>query len=166
MKYELFCKWLQQNNYNALSIEGFHVENPLMHTASMTTTSGIILTEDEVSSFATNTDVDSDSDVFVDTETDFPAIVLTNTENDENLLQIDGEQTNLPRADTPSQLSVSDYDCGASDTTINSNFSTASDQSKKRKAKHNKGRAPAIPLNKTSSTENIRIVRETDIWPT
>lgn len=163
MKYELFCKWLQQNNYNTIPVDSFQSLN--------TSTSGVILTEDEVSSFATNTDIDSDSDEFLDTESEFPAIILTNSEIQRNLdhNQLSVEQSiNELRAETPS-----DYDCGASDTTINSGISATSDQSKKRKAKHNKGRAPPIP-NLSNNLDGLpptngelfpipNIVRETDI---
>lgn len=145
LKYELFCKWLQQNE-----------QNPIPNDDRDQPSSTTILTEDEVSSFATNSD-DSGSDIFLDTETDFPVIVLTYDDNElhkqsANDLNSTGKLNGVDslsefRVETPSQLSVSDFDCSSSDITVNSKISAESGSSgqAKRKAKHKKGRAPPVP---------------------
>lgn len=147
-KFQLFCKWLEQND-----------QKPMLN-AELDAPS--ILTEDEVSSFATNSD-DSGSDIFLDTESDFPEIVLTNDENEYAVLSNgdgtlnDIDSINQFRIDTPSQLSLSDFGGSSSDITVNSQISAMSGKSSqnKRKAKHNKGRAPPIPKNvNDSSVEN------------
>lgn len=128
LKYQLFLEWMHHNQQNQPS--------------------SALLTDDEVSSWATNSD-DSGSDVFLDTESDFPVIILSVDENE----QTNGSDHNViapvaDRVDTPIQLSVCDFDCGASDVTVGSQISAISDassQASKRKAKHNKGRAPPIP---------------------
>lgn len=162
MKYELFCKWLQQNEQNHLTnaMDEKSDNEDGLHNSSAT-----ILTEDEVSSFATNSD-DSESDIFLDTESDFPSIVLSSDGCEEVPFYPNiGQQPNGTefvlgecRVDTPSQLSVSDFDCSSSDITVNSRISATSDsssQATKRKAKHKKGRAPPIPgLAKTNTLEN------------
>lgn len=146
MKYELFCKWLQQNG-----------QNSMLHS-DREQNSSTLLTEDEVSSFATNSD-DSSSDVFLDTESDFPIIVLSNDNdeivplNSDNVCKLNGMNSPF-RVDTPSQLSVSDFDCSSSDITVSSRVSGTSSQIARRKAKHNKGRAPSVPTNKSISSEN------------
>lgn len=158
MKYELFCKWLQQN--------GRHQ----MMTSDRDLNSNTLLTEDEVSSFATNSE-DSGSDVFLDTESDFPVIVLSNDDNEAVPLDLDDEHrrndTESPfRVDTPaSQLSVSDFDCSSSDITIGSKISGTSSQIAKRKAKHKKGRAPPIPTNNIDGTQNSESVILNDTPP-
>lgn len=169
MKYELFCKWLQQNEQNHLA-NGPNERSEIDDRHSV-----VLLTEDEVSSFATNSDDDSGSDIFLDTESDFPLIVLSSDETDSlkesiNYLRHGMEPTlGEFRDDTPSRLSVSDFDCSSSDVTVNSRVSNSSSQIAKRKAKHNKGRAPPIPsLMKTSSStscdrKNDPSNRETDI---
>lgn len=141
--YELFCKWLKENDNRPIT-------RPEHEQPS-------ILTEDEVSSFATNSD-DSECDIFLDTESDFPIIVLTNDQNESTFNSIENntlngiEPLNEHRVDTPSQLSVSDYDGSSSDITATS----ASSNQIKRKAKHKKGRAPPIPtLNPNLNHENI-----------
>lgn len=140
-KFQLFCKWLEQNDQKPMI--NAELEQPST------------LTEDEVSSFATNSD-DSGSDIFLDTESDFPEIVLTHDDENEGAFILNGDgklndidSTNQFRVDTPSQLSVSDFDGSSSDITVNSQISTMSGLSNqnKRKAKHNKGRAPPIPTN-------------------
>lgn len=164
MKYELFCKWLQQNGQNP----------PLNddHDQPFSTQ----LTEDEVSSFATNSD-DSGSDVFLDTESDYPIIVLSSEDQVPFTPDTDFKLSNIDsigefRVDTPSQLSVSDFDCSSSDVTVNSKISATSDASSqaKRKAKHRKGRAPPIPnailpnnCGEISWSSNTGSARETDI---
>lgn len=161
MKYEMFCKWLQQNE-----------QNPMLNADH----DQIQLTEDEVSSFATNSD-DSGSDVFLDTESDYPIIVLSSEDHVPFSADADFKLNNVDsigefRVDTPSQLSVSDYDCSSSDVTVNSKVSATSGSSSqaKRKAKHRKGRAPPIPIATLSNHDgdnnwpfNTRSARETDI---
>lgn len=141
MKYELFCKWLHQNDQGSMFCED-RKQN-----------SNALLTEDEVSSFTTNSD-DSDSDIFLDPESDFPVIVLSNDDNEQAPQTVDRKLNGDGkfRVDTPSQLSVSDFDCSSSDITVSSMFSGSSSQMAKRKAKHKKGRAPPIPIIK--STQN------------
>lgn len=169
IKYELFCKWLQQNQqYSSdnLPIELSDSRNSYEYPTN--TTTNPILTEDEVSSL-TNSD-DSAGEVFLDTETDFPSIVLTSdTEhidldifgNDDTTHCTDHLLINYLRADTPSQLSVNDFDCSSSDVTINSQISINSNNSQvaKRKAKHKKGRAPPIPIN-ASDNNNTDLVHD------
>lgn len=196
MKYELFCQWLQQNeqNHQQMSAMDEKSENEDRDQHSMA-----ILTEDEVSGFDTNSDA-SGSDIFLDTESDFPLIVLSSDDNTTTHVSLYNDQKSIGvesatlsefRVDTPSQLSVSDFDCSSSDITVNSRVSATSDSSNqmKRKAKHKKGRAPPIPTllaksnsptddnsNKVFDTESTdggsasqtpsitRTVRETDIW--
>lgn len=155
MKYELFCKWIQQNQqYSLDNLPSELSDSRNSYEYPTNTTTNPILTEDEVSSL-TNSD-DSASEVFLDTETDFPSIVLTSdTEhieldifgNDDTTHCTDHLLMNYLRTDTPSQLSVNDFDCSSSDVTINSQISINSNNSQeKRKAKHRKGRAPPIPI--------------------
>lgn len=149
MKYELFCKWLRQNEQDPLLTENREVN------------SSTILTEDEVSSFATNSD-DSEGDVFLDTESDFPSIILSSDNDEQIQLNAVSDFANSGidsmmgefRVDTPSQLSVSDYDCSSSDITVSSKISGSSSQLVKRKAKHKKGKAPPIPVTALNSTNN------------
>lgn len=170
MKYELFCKWLRQNEQNSILTEDRDVN------------SGPLLTEDEVSSFATNSD-DSGSDIFLDTESDFPVIVLSSDNSEQLPLNTDCDCANNSvdsllgefRVDTPSQLSVSDYDCSSSDITVSSKISGSSSQLGKRKVKHKKGKAPPIPTISSNATVELntasvndtpshtRSARETDI---
>lgn len=143
MKYELFCKWLQQNGQNSALPDDREVN------------SSTLLTEDEVSSLHD----DSDSDVFLDSESNFPSITILSSDNDEQMpVNVDGVDSLLLgefRVDTPSQLSVSDYDCSSSDITVNSKQSGSSSQLAKRKAKHKKGKAPPIPITLHKSTNNL-----------
>lgn len=145
MKYELFCKWLEQNEQNSM------LDSDREHNSSQ------LPTEDEVSSFTSNSD-DSDNDIFLDTESEFPIIILSNDDNviiplnTDNLSKLNGMESPL-RVDTSSQLSVSDFDCSSSDITVNSKMSGTSSQIAKRKAKHNKGRAPPIPTNNYNSSD-------------
>lgn len=151
MKYELFCKWLRQSGRGAL----------LEKESNREVNSSTILTEDEVSSFATNSE-DSGSDIFLDTESDFPSIVLNNENNEQMPFNAEDEYANNRidslmgefRVDTPSQLSVSDYDCSSSDITVSSKLSALSNQPTKRKAKHKKGKAPPIPATASKSPNN------------
>lgn len=141
---ELFCKWLQENEQIPISNDEHNQP------------SSITLTEDEVNSLIMS-DEDSDSDEFLDTETDLPKIVLTDSNNEsfdqlaiesnENNKQNDADLMNEFRVDSPSQLSVSSFDCNSSDVTDDSGISETFDSSNKikRKAKHKKGRAPPIP---------------------
>lgn len=142
LKYELFCKWLQQNEHN-----------PMLNDERDAIGGGgnSQLTEDEVSSLATNSDDSGSDDIFLDTEPEFPLIVLSHHDNAELLNDVDHHLNNGDdefRVDTPSQLSVSDCDCSSSDITINSKLSATSGSSSqiKRKVKHKKGRAPPIPI--------------------
>ncbi|XP_031631002.1 uncharacterized protein LOC116345624 isoform X2 [Contarinia nasturtii] len=139
MKYELFCEWLRRNGQESMLSENHE------QTAST------MLTEDEVSSFATNSD-DSENDVFLDTESDFPMIILSVDDNCySNLNGAESPSLSEYRVDTPSHLSVSDFDCSSSDITVSSKISatsTTSSQLAKCKAKHKKGRAPPIPMAK------------------
>lgn len=133
MKYELFCKWLHQNGHNSALLDDREVN------------SSTLLTEDEVSSLHD----DSDSDVFLDSESNFPSITILTSDNNEQMpINVDDVDLLLLgdfRVDTPSQLSVSDYDCSSSDITVNSKQNGSSSQLTKRKAKHKKGKAPPIP---------------------
>lgn len=145
LKYEMFCKWLQQNEQMQISNDDHNQP------------SSITLTEDEVSSLVTNND-DSDDDEFLDTETDVPIIVLTDSNNES--LEQSAIHSNVNdklsdadfmadfRVDSPSQLSVNSFDCNSSDVTDDSRISETFDSSYKirRKAKHKKGRAPPIPI--------------------
>lgn len=159
MKYELFCKWLQENE----QIQTMPSQNTV---PDQQTNQNSLSTEDEVSSFATN---DSDSDVFLDTESDFPSIILSDADEgvsfNSNLMSdfktasIDEQMLSFG-ADTPSQLSVSDFDCSSSDITVNSRMSPISDTSidqTKPKAKSKKRRAPPIPtlINKSDGISNL-----------
>lgn len=151
MKYELFCKWLQQNGQHQI----------VNSDRNINTNTNTLLTEDEVSSFANSED--SGSDVFLDTESNFPVIILSNDDNEIVSLDLDddhrqnGMESPLDefRVDTPaSQLSVSDFDCSSSDITVGSKISGTSSQMAKRKAKHNKGRAPPVPTHKIDGSRN------------
>lgn len=148
IKYELFCKWLQQNE------SGVQLSDEIDRRNFLNAASGPTLTEDEVSSFATNSD-DSTNDIFVDTESEQPMLMVN------GMPTADAMEF---RANTPSRLSASDFDCSStSDITVNSNS--------KRKPKHKKGRAPAIPTaaadinsnNAESDTISTNLARETDI---
>lgn len=161
MKYELFCKWLQQND-NAVQLTDEIDRRNFCNVAG-----GPTLTEDEVSSFATNSD-DSTNDVFLDTESEQPMIMVNGMLEMPNMdtttaARIDATEF---RANTPSQLSASDFDCSStSDITVNSTGKS------KRKPKHKKGRAPPIPTaaaeinsnNAASDTISTSLARETDI---
>lgn len=162
IKYELFCKWLQQNGSGAQLIH--EIDRPNFCNVDA---GGATLTEDEVSSFATNSDDDSSNDVFLDTESEQPMIMVNGMHEIENADVDAAAATNSTvfRVNTPSQLSTSDYefDCSASDVTVNSNGNP------KRKPKHKKGRAPPIPAAAAASavaalSENsINLARKTDI---
>lgn len=169
MKYQLFCKWLQNEN-------GSQSRDEIDRTNSFCNfgNGGPTLTEDEVSSFATNSD-DSTNDIFLDTETEQPMIMVN------GILEMDTTDdaaasatidTMEFRATTPSQLSASDFDCSSSDVTVNSNGKIGGNS--KRKAKHKKGRAPPIPTTAATNaaeisnytenvTNNTNLARETDI---
>lgn len=141
VKYELFLKWLQSNELV-----------------------GDTQTDDEITSHVLTSD---DEDDFVDTEMDYPLISLrevdstaTTPEPNECLTNIyskllstadsvndlcGGGESSGKATPTPSLLTVrsmSDYDSSTSD------ISGMSDNTKlaKRKAKHNKGKAPPIPI--------------------
>lgn len=177
MKYQLFCKWLQQNEQNdqpKLPNDKFHNDDRSQLSAAEH------LTEDEVSSFATNSDDSGSDDIFLDTETDFPLIVLSRSDDDTAQMPLDsfdGIESPLggSRVNTPSQLSVSDFDCSSSEATVNSRISATSgtsSQTGKRKAKHKKGRAPAIPTlanvtntsgDQSSNIELIKSISATEI---
>lgn len=154
MKYELFCKWLQENE-NGAQLSDQNDRLGFFHA------SGPTLTEDEVSSFATNSDDDDDdsaNDIFLDTESEQPIIMVNGMHEMEDTVS----ETAF-RANTPSQLSASDLDCSSSDVTVNSNGNPV-----KRKPKHKKGRAPPIPATVAMAAENdttncTNLTRETDI---
>lgn len=132
VKYELFLKWLQSNELV-----------------------GDTQTDDECTSHVLTSE---DEDDFVDTEMDFPLILLP----EENTPEPNDRETNFyttllsadsmhdlcggdSRTPTPSLLSVmsvTDYDSSTSD------ISGISDSTNlaKRKARHNKGKAPPIPI--------------------
>lgn len=163
LKYELFCKWLQANQQ--IPLESLPNPGPVLEHQN---SQNQLATEDEVSSFATN---DSDSDVFLDTESDFPSIILNEIDDGISLAVKNNprpveESMNCLRADTPSQLSVSDFDCSSSDVTVNSRMSPICDASNgqiKPKAKHKKGRAPPVPtpnendFNQTNSDDSLSL---------
>lgn len=155
MKYELFCKWLHQNGQNS----ALPIDREL--------TSSTLLTEDEVSSLH---DSDGDSDVFLDSQSNFPSITILSSDNNEQMpVNVDGVDSLLLgefRVDTPSQLSVSDYDCSSSDITVNSKQSGSSSQLTKRRAKHKKGRAPPIPITPLKSTNNLNECGRKDLTTT
>lgn len=183
IKYELFCKWLRQNE----QLMGQCTPNE-MHDAmlsnSFTSAPNPIATEDEVSSIPSNSDDGSGNDVFLDTETDFPAIVLTEAIDNGDVFGLNEHAaddlsascatavaamhaTQPWRSDTPSQLSVNDFDCSASDTTVHSRTSNVSTESQvssgsKRKAKHKKGPAPPIPSATPSVTAHVDLVHESN----
>lgn len=169
LKYELFCKWLRQND-NDMQLNDEIVRRNFCNVAS----SGPTLTEDEVSSFATNSD-DSTNDIFLDTESEQPMIMVNGMlemSTDDAAAAATTIDTMEFRANTPSQLSVSDFDCSSSDITVNSSTSKNNDGKSKRKPKHKKGRAPPIPtatteINNSNNAENVTIstnlARETDI---
>lgn len=137
VKYELFLKWLQSNELV-----------------------GDTQTDDECTSQVLTSD---DEDNFVDTETDYPLISLpelvptatTPEPNDcpsniySTLLSADcdacGGESSGKATPTPSLLgvmSMTDYNSSMSDISgISVNTKLA-----RRKAKHNKGRAPPIPI--------------------
>lgn len=139
MKYELFCKWLNANESNQINSIQYQ-KSMLDHQSSQ----NMLLTEDEVSSFATN-ESDNESDIFLDTETDYPSIILSEIDGNTSLNPNFNIAVNTFRADTPSQLSVSDFDCSSSDVTVNSRTCLTPDSQTRRKAKHKKGPAPPIP---------------------
>lgn len=144
MKYELFCKWLHQNGQHSALPDDREVN------------SSILLTEDEVSSLHD----DSDSDIFLDSESNFPSITILSSDNNEKMPMDNGDGVDSFllgefRVDTPSQLSVSDYDCSSSDITVNSKQSGSSCQLAKLRAKHKKGKAPPIPITLHKSTNNL-----------
>lgn len=161
IKYELFCKWLQQNEYGIQLSE--EIDRPNVCNIGSRPT----LTEDEVSSFATNSD-DSTNDIFLDTESEQPMIMVN------GMLEMDANDASA-RVNTPSQLSASDFDCSSSDVTVNS--SGKINGNSKRKPKHKKGRAPPIPIpsaaaaaaaeinsnNAEYDTNSTNLARETDI---
>lgn len=169
MKYELFCKWLQQNE------NGAQLSDEIDRRNFCNVSRGPTLTEDEVSSFASNSD-DSTNDVFLDTETEQPMIMVNGMVEvpNANATAVDGGsaaiETMDSRANTPmSQLSASDFDCSSSDVTVNS--TGKANGNSKRKPKHKKGRAPPIPtaateINSNSAecdTNSTNLARETDI---
>lgn len=133
VKYELFLKWLQSNELV-----------------------GDTLTDDECTSHVLTSE---DEDDFVDTEMDFPLISLpeehTTSEPDdcetnfytklllaESMHDLCGEESRTPTPSLLGVMSVTDYDSSTSD------ISGISDSTKlaKRKARHNKGKAPPIPI--------------------
>lgn len=135
IKYELFRKWLSQNGHDTLLTEDRAIE--------------------DVGSFATHSD-DSDSDIFLDTESDFPSIVLSSYNSEQAMLNADSDHTNNDinslagdsRATSPSLFSVSDYECRSSDNTVSSDRP-------RRKAKHKKGKAPPIPATAREGRNNV-----------
>lgn len=167
IKYELFCKWLQQND------NGVQLSDEIDGRNFCNIGSGPTLTEDEVSSFATNSD-DSTNDIFLDTESEQPIIMVNgmlempNTNAIAAAADVTIDTTEF-RANTPSQLSVSDYDCSSSDVTVNS--TGKANGNSKRKPKHKKGRAPPIPTaateinsnNAENDAKSTNLARETDI---
>lgn len=149
IKYELFCKWLEKNKADLqISCDGSNCSN--------VADGGPPLTEDEVSSFATNSgddDDDSSNDVFLDTESEQPMIL------------VDGMDAMAARMHTPSQLSASDFDYSSSDVTVNSNGQIKA-KPINRRPKHKKGRAPPIPTSSTATeneTNHVHLAHETDI---
>lgn len=156
IKYELFCKWLRQNDQFMSQIAPNELQGSALGN-SFVAPSNPIATEDEVSSLASHSDDSSGHDVFLDTETEFPAIVLTEAIDcsDAHTSAAGAADAAMysiqpSRSDTPSQLSVNDFDCSASDTTVYSKASNVSNESQvssssRRKAKHKKGPAPPIP---------------------
>lgn len=162
VKYELFCKWLQQNE-NDIQLSERNDRSNLLDAGNGD--GGPTLTEDEVSSFATNSDDDDDSanDIFVDTESEQPIILVNGM--DEMGSSVATTDTMAFRANTPSQLSVGDFDCSSSDVTVNSNGQINGNPIK-RKPKHKKGRAPPIPtvaMAAANDTNLMQLDRETDI---
>lgn len=147
MKYELFCKWLNANE----SIQINSIQNQKLMLDHQNN-QNMLLTEDEVSSFATN-ESDSGSEIFLDTETDYPSIILSGIDSNLNVAKLTENAIHNLRADTPSQLTVSDFDCSSSDVTVNSRMCLTPDSQKRRKAKHKKGPAPPIPILAQSSNE-------------
>lgn len=164
MKYELFCKWLNANESN--QINSIQNQKPMLHHQN---SQNMLLTEDEASSFATN-ESDNGSDIFLDTETDYPSIILSEIDggtllnSNFNVAKLTEDALHNLRADTPSQLSASDYDCSSSDVTVNSRMCLTPDSQKRRKAKHKKGLAPPIPTLGQSSNEieNSNITADTE----
>lgn len=167
IKYELFCKWLQRNENGAQLCDEIGRRN-FCNAAS-----GPTLTEDEVSSFATNSDVDDDDstkDIFLDTESEQPMIMVNGMLEmpHTDMTAVGTIDAMAFRANTPSQLSASDFDCSStSDITVNSTGKING----KRKPKHKKGRAPPIPTAAAEINDNYaesdtigsNLARETDI---
>lgn len=139
VKYELFLEWLQSNDMVSDT-----------------------QTDDEFTSQVLTSD---DEDDFVDTETDYPLISLPEVDSTATTPEPDVRHANIysklllsdsmsdlygggstgKATPTPSLLgvmSMTDYDSSTSD------ISGVSDNTKlaKRKAKHNKGKAPPIPI--------------------
>lgn len=176
IKYELFCKWLQQNEQIVQRIPPNEIHGTAFSNGFENTALNPIATEDEVSSFTSNSD-DSGSDVFLDTETEYPAIVLTravdctdpinsNVYATEYTSATSAQLSQHLRSDTPSQLSANDFDCSLSDITVHSKTSNLSNESQtssnsKRKAKHKKGPAPPIPNTSSPCTDNSHDSNET-----
>lgn len=136
VKYELFLEWLQMN---AMFVDDAEV----------------MPTDDERTSQVLTSD---DEDDFVDTEAEYPLIALTEDEPSSTTSSpTNGFYASLMMTDrsidlcrdqntpTPTLLDVHpmvDYDSSTSD------LSGVSDNTKmaKRRARHNKGKAPAIPV--------------------
>lgn len=153
MKYEMFLHWLQ------------HVENTTAPSSQMFHSIDEQIQDNGFDECVITSDEDNDDD-FVDTDADYPTISFTDTESmsgaKKNSFVSDLSENNLNRNWTnltgqlPTELLnvrlPTDYDSSASE------FSaiTSSEKSSKRKANHNKGKAPPIPIQlvPTNNTAN------------
>lgn len=154
IKYEMFLKWLQHVENNAPSTTVFRPIDERMQDNGYDDN---VITSDE----------DNDDD-FVDTDADYPTISFTDTESISGGKEIsfvsDCSESNLNSTwndcvgkSTLELLTArlpTDYDSSASE------FSavTSSEKSPKRRAMHNKGKAPPVPSQvplSTDATNNV-----------
>lgn len=137
MKYEMFLRWLQHVENNASSAVFLPIDERMEDNGF----DDSVITSDE----------DNDNDEFLDTDADYPTISFADTESvsgaramsfvsdccESDLNDGAGKSTRDLVAVHPH----ADYDSSSSE------FSAvaSSEKSAKRKAKHNKGRAPPVP---------------------
>lgn len=137
MKYEMFLRWLQHVENNAPSAV-FHPIDERMEDNGFDDS---VITSDE----------DNDNDEFVDTDADYPTISFADAESvsgakamsfvsdccESDVNDGAGESGRALLAVQPH----ADYDSSSSELSA----VASSERSAKRKAKHNKGRAPPVP---------------------
>lgn len=152
MKYEMFLNWLQHVENTASESQIFHSIDDRMKDNGY---DEHVITSDE----------DNDDD-FVDTDADYPTISFTDTESISGIkkisivsdacenIDLNRNWNNLTGKLTPELLKVrstNDYDSSASE------FSaiTSSEKSSKRKAMHNKGKAPPVPMVSNDTVNHV-----------